>query len=147
MRFKLSLILLFFTFLNVFCQITKDAILGKWMATDKSVAVSVYKEGNSFRAKVIWFDERLGSGKPMNSRVDIYNPDISLRHRKIIGMDILEGLQFDTEKQRYENGKIYDASSGRIWDAYVEIKEGNHLCVRGFWKWPWIGKTLYFVRS
>ncbi len=137
---------MFSAFLNVFCQNTKDEILGKWMATDKSVEVNVYKEGNAFRAKVIWFDERLGGGSPLNSRVDIYNPDINLRHRKIIGMDILEGLHFNTENQRYENGKIYDGSSGRIWDANVEIKEGSRLCVRGFWKWTWIGKTLYFGR-
>lgn len=147
MRSKLSIILIIISFLNVFCQNKKDDILGKWVATDKSVAVNVYKEGNAFKAKVIWFDERLGSGSPMNSRVDSYNPDSNLRHRKIIGMDILEGLQFNSEKQRYENGKIYDASSGRVWDAYVEIKEGSRLCVRGFWKWPWIGKTLYFLRS
>lgn len=109
MRSKLSIILIITSFLNVFSQNKKDDILGKWMATDKSVAVNVYKEGTGFKAKVIWFDEKLGSGSPMNSRVDGYDPDSTLRHRKIIGMDILEGLQFNSEKQRYENGKIYDA--------------------------------------
>ena len=98
MRSKLSIILIITSFLNVFCQNKKDDILGKWMATDKSVAVNVYKEGNAFKAKVIWFDERLGSGSPMNSRVDSYNPDSNLRPRKIIGMDILKGLQFNSEK-------------------------------------------------
>ncbi|KQR93329.1 hypothetical protein ASG01_09025 [Chryseobacterium sp. Leaf180] len=136
-------------FLICFCgfgQRSKDDILGKWMATDKSVAVNVYLEGNSFRAKVIWFDERLSKGKPMNSRVDSENPDVKLRHNKIIGMDVLEGLNFNAKNQRWENGKIYDASTGRTWDASAELKNNGQMCVRGFWKWKFIGKTLCFAR-
>ncbi|WP_193812978.1 DUF2147 domain-containing protein [Kaistella flava (ex Peng et al. 2021)] len=121
-----------------------EDILGKWMATDKSVSVLVYKEGKAIRAKVLWFDEKLGNGQPINSRVDTRNPDPKLRNRKLIGMDILENLYFNTTKQRWENGKIYDASSGRTWDSYAEIKDDGQLIVRGFWKWQWIGKTLYF---
>ena len=137
---------LFLTFLNAFGQTSKDDILGKWMASDKSVAVNVYLDGNLFRAKVIWFDEQLGSGKPMNSRVDSENPNVRLRHTKIIGMDVLEGLSYNSKSQRWENGKIYDASSGRTWDSFAEIKENGQLCVRGYWKFKFIGKTLCFTR-
>ncbi|MFC6269721.1 DUF2147 domain-containing protein [Frigoriflavimonas asaccharolytica] len=98
-------------------QTKKDAVLGKWIATDKSVAVQVYRQGNDYQAKVIWFDERLGSGTPMNTRIDTHNPDEKLRSRKVIGMDILNGLSFNNENERWENGKIYDASSGRTWDT------------------------------
>lgn len=122
-------------FLNTQAQISKDEILGRWKATDKSVAVNIYKEGNNFKAKVIWFDERLGSGTPMNTRTDSHNPDVSLRNRKVIGMDILKNLRFNSENQRWENGKIYDASSGRTWDTFAEIKQDGQLFVRGFWKW------------
>ncbi|QOW09763.1 DUF2147 domain-containing protein [Kaistella flava (ex Peng et al. 2021)] len=129
---------------SVMGQTKMEDILGKWMATDKSVSVLVYKEGKAIRAKVLWFDEKLGNGQPINSRVDTRNPDPKLRNRKLIGMDILENLYFNTTKQRWENGKIYDASSGRTWDSYAEIKDDGQLIVRGFWKWQWIGKTLYF---
>lgn len=133
-------------FLNTSAQITKDDILGRWMAVDNSVAVNVYHEGNSFKAKVVWFDERLGSGTPMDSRRDSANPDPKLRHRKVIGMDILQDLNFNTKDKRWENGKIYDASSGRTWDTFAEIKKDGLLHVRGFWKFTWIGKTLNFRR-
>jgi uncharacterized protein (DUF2147 family) len=141
----ISLFLVLFS-TQIFAQTKKDDVLGKWISTDKSVAVQVYRQGNDFKAKVIWFDERLGSGTPMNSRHDTHNPDEKLRTRKVIGMDILNGLNFNSANQRWENGKIYDASSGRTWDTFAEINDDGKLYVRGFWKFSWIGKSLYFTR-
>ena len=144
--YKIATILFVFIFINISAQNSKENLLGRWMSTDKSVAVNVYEEGNSFKAKVIWFDERLGSGTPMNTRRDSHNPDIKLRNRKVIGMDILENLNYNAQDKRWENGKIYDASSGRTWDTFAEIKDNGELYVRGFWKFSWIGKSLYFKR-
>lgn len=139
---------LYFTifFMSINAQNKRDDILGKWMATDKSVAVQVYREGDDFKAKVIWFDKNLGSGTPIGTRVDSHNPDARLRNRKILGMDILEGLNYNADKKRWEAGKIYDASSGRTWDTYAEIQDDGKLSVRGFWKFKWIGKSIYFTR-
>lgn len=143
---KSFLLLSFLFYLNISGQISMDDILGKWMATDKSVAVHIYREGISFKAKVIWFDERLGSGTPMNTRVDSYNPNPKLRSTKVIGMDILEGLNYNSQKQQWENGKIYDASSGKTWDAFAEINDEGQMYVRGYWKWKYLGRSLYFTR-
>ena len=145
MQKAITLLFLIF-FLNINAQVSKDEILGRWMATDKSVAVNVYREGNSFKAKVIWFDERLGSGTPMNTRHDTHTPDVKMRSRKVIGMDILNNLEYNAEDNRWENGKIYDASSGRTWDTFAEIKKDGSMYVRGFWKFTWIGRTLNFKR-
>ena len=141
-----TLLFLFIISLCTNAQTKKDDVLGKWISTDKSVAVQVYKQGNDFKAKVIWFDERLGSGTPMNSRHDTHNPNENLRTRKVLGMDILNGLNYNSTNRRWENGKIYDASSGRTWDTFAEINEEGKLFVRGFWKVSWIGKSLYFTR-
>ena len=59
---------------------------------DNTVSVKVYKYNKEYRAKVVWFDERLGSGKPMNLRRDTQNLDPELQKRKVIGLEILEGL-------------------------------------------------------
>lgn len=140
--------LLAFLFLSLFtnAQTNEDDVLGRWISTDNKVAVNIYKNGNNFQAKVIWFNDKLGSGKPMNSRVDEDNPDPNLRTRKIIGMDILEGLSYNSKTHRWQNGKIYDASTGRTWDAYLEIQKNGELRVRGYWKFKWIGKTIHFRR-
>jgi uncharacterized protein (DUF2147 family) len=145
--FKPITLLFLFIFCSASSQISKETILGKWMATDKSVAVYVYKEGSQFRAKVLWFDERLGNGTPMNTRRDTHNPNEKLRTRKVIGMDILENLKFNQADNRWENGKIYDASSGRTWDTFAEIKKDGALYVRGYWKFTWIGKRFILKDS
>ena len=146
MMFKSSIFFLLFLCCTVKGQTKIDDILGNWMATDKSVKVQVYKESGTFKAKVIWYDVKLGSGKPMHAATDTRNPNEKLRNRKIIGMQVLDGLHFNASNQRWEKGKIYDASSGRTWDSYAEIKDNGELIVRGYWKWQWIGKTLHFER-
>lgn len=141
---KILFLFLFGFFLTFNAQSKGDQILGDWIATDNSVAVKVYKTNNQYQAKVVWFDEKLGSGKPMNSRYDSENPDPNLRTRKIIGMQILSGLQYNPKKNSWENGKIYDASSGRTWDSEIHISDHGTLKVRGYWKFKWIGKTMSF---
>ena len=62
---KNFIILFIFTFFWSQSQLKADDLLGNWIATDNSVAVKVYQINNEYRAKVLWFDEKLGSGKPM----------------------------------------------------------------------------------
>jgi uncharacterized protein (DUF2147 family) len=138
--------LLFFPFFTLHSQIKAEDLLGNWMATDNSVAVKVYEVNKVYRAKVLWFDENLGSKKPMSSRYDTANPDPQLQKRKIIGMEILEGLKFNTQTSSWEEGKIYDASSGRHWDSSITFAKDGTIKVRGYWKVKWIGKTLSFRR-
>ncbi len=143
---KSSFLFLLFFCCSITAQTKMDDILGKWMATDKSVKVQIYKEDGTFKAKVIWYDVRLGTGKPMHASVDSRNPNPKLKNRKVIGMEVLDGLHYNAAHHRWENGKIYDASSGRTWDSFVEIKDNGEMIVRGYWKWQWIGKTLHFER-
>ena len=147
MLIKNLILILYFCFFNLDAQSKSDAVLGKWLATDQSVAVEVYKQSGQYRAKVIWFDEKLGTGKPMHTRTDFENPDPHLRKRKILGMQVLEGLEYNSARKTWENGKIYDASSGRLWDSAAHITEDGLLKVRGYWKFKWIGKSLTFKRT
>lgn len=125
-------------------QITENAILGKWMADDKSVMVEIYKLGTEFHAKVLWFDERLGSGPPMNERRDVKNPNPALRNRKLIGMEVLSGLKYNPRNKCWEHGKIYEGVYGRTWDSMAFFNEKGMLKVRGYWKFEWIGKSIAF---
>ena len=105
MLIKNLTLILYFCFLNLGAQSKSDALLGKWLATDQSVAVEVYKQSGEYKAKVIWFDESLGSGKPMHTRTDFENPDPKLRSRKILGMEVLEGLVYNPKKRSGNMGK------------------------------------------
>ena len=121
-----------------------DDILGKWISGEKNLIVEVYKVGNEFKAKIIWFNDRDDKSQPMNVRRDFKNSDPRLRQRKIIGMEILQGLHFNENKGEWQNGNIYDAKNGHEWNAKINIIENKQLKVRGYWHFELIGQNLYF---
>ncbi len=143
---KISILLLLYFFTNFNAQSKADQILGDWISTDNSVAVKIFKIDDEYEAKIIWFNEKLGNKKPMHHRYDSANPNPKLRFRKIIGMEILNGLYYSIKSNTWENGKIYDASSGRTWDSAIDMMDNGSLKVRGYWKFKWIGKTMTFKR-
>ena len=142
--------ILFIFLFTIFAHISaksSDDLLGTWMSTDNSVKVQVYKMNNQFKAKVIWFNHLLSESKtPMNLSLDTNNPSPALRNRKILGMEILDGLQYNPKTQEWINGKIYDASCGRYWSSCAKLLDNGILKVRGFWKFEWIGKTISFKK-
>ncbi|MGY3053788.1 uncharacterized protein (DUF2147 family) [Pedobacter sp. UYEF25] len=148
---NVPIIALFICFFN--CQATNvetkkpaNLILGKWMSTQKNLIVEVYKEEGEFRAKVFWFSDKDNTSKPMASRVDWRNPDEHLRKRKLLGMDILKDLQYNSESKRWEDGLIYDPLTGREWSSVVYFDDQGELKVKGYWHFEFISKTLTFNR-
>ena len=144
---KIYAFIFLFSFSLFYTQTRGDRVLGTWLATDHSVAVGIFKSGSEYKAKILWFDPDLGSGTPLHTRLDHRNPKPELRKRKIIGMEILEGLVYNAKNQIWEKGKIYDASSGKFWDSSAHLTADGLLKVRGFWKFSWMGKSLTFKRT
>jgi uncharacterized protein (DUF2147 family) len=123
-----------------------EKIVGKWISTEKNVIVKVYKEGDEFKAKVVWFNDADDLSRPMKTRCDIHNPDKELRSKRILGMDVLENLKYNPETNRWEDGVIYDANSGRHWSSVVYFNNDGLLEVKGYWKFEFICKTILFRR-
>ena len=121
-----------------------DAILGQWMSTRRNVKVQVYKEGNEFRGRVTWFKDSDDPSKPMATRTDEHNPDPKLRQRKVLGMQVLSRLKYNLKTDRWENGRIYDAKTGRTWSSVAYLDEEGVLNVKGYWQFEFIGKTMRF---
>jgi uncharacterized protein (DUF2147 family) len=124
-----------------------DAIIGKWMnAEDNNLEVQVYKVGNEYKAKVVWFDDSDDKNKPMAVRCDTENPDKTLRNRKILGLEVLHGLVYNADEDEWQGGRIYDASTGKDWNAKAWITEDGCLKVRGFWHFEFLGRNMRFKK-
>jgi uncharacterized protein (DUF2147 family) len=132
--------------INTQAQNKQDAILGKWESAQKNLIVEVYKQDNAFKAKILWFYDEDDTITPIDERLDIKNPNKSLRSQKIIGLNVLSGLVYNAKQNRWVNGKIYDSSSGKTWDATVWLTDADTLNVRGFYIFRFLGKTLTFTR-
>ena len=101
-------------------------VIGKWKLEDGSAIVEVYQEGNVYNGKIVWLKNPTESdGTPA---VDSNNPDMSLRKRQILGLNMLHGLKKDGEK--YAGGKIYDPGNGKTYNCSMKV-EGDVLRVRG----------------
>jgi uncharacterized protein (DUF2147 family) len=124
-----------------------DVICGKWMTTTKNLTVQVYREGEAFKAKIVWFDDSDDKTRPMNLRLDRDNPDKALRTRKVLGMNVLEKLVYTPKTNSWEHGIIYDSLHGRYWDSAAYITPEGLLKVTGYWHFKFIGKTLTFIRQ
>lgn len=122
-----------------------DRICGKWMSSNKDIIVQVYKDGNGFKGKMVWF-KNIDNSKPMDEWTDKHNPNPALRNRKIIGMDILSTMTYVPQSDSWENGKIYDSQTGKEWSASVRISKEGALKVTGYWHLKFIGRTMSFMR-
>ena len=136
----------FFLPLKAKCYQSSNDILGTWISVKKNVIMDVYKVSDQFRAKILWFDDTDDLSRPRKTRKDINNPNKSLRNRLILGMDVLEGLNYNAEKHRWEDGKIYDPRSGRHWSSVVYFNDENQMEVKGYWKFEFLCQTMAFVR-
>lgn len=149
MKYILLVLLLYplYSFKNTASNAT-DAILGKWMnSEDNNLEVEVYKSGNEYKAKIIWFDDTDDKTRPMAVRCDTKNPDKTLRTRKIIGLEVMHGLVYNEDDDEWEDGRIYDASTGKEWNAKAWINKDGSLKVRGYWHLEFLGQNMCFKKN
>lgn len=122
-----------------------DQICGKWMSSENNLIVQVYREANEFKAKTIWFNDPTDN-RDINEYYDVKNPNPALKNRRLIGMTVLENLVYVPETKSWENGTIYDATTGRIWSSAVSMLTDGTIKVTGYWKFKFIGKSMMFKR-
>jgi uncharacterized protein (DUF2147 family) len=117
--------------------------VGQWITEKKDLIVEVYVTGSEYKARIVWF-----SGKhSVENMLDKKNPNPLLRTRKVLGMDVLEGLSYNESDKCWDNGYIYDATSGKTWSATARFdQQADKLTVRGYWGFEILGKSLKFQR-
>lgn len=111
-----------------------DKIIGVFWSPKKDAKIEIYKKGNTFSGKSIWVAA---------PRKDIENPNVSLRKREILGIEILSNFTYKNEE--YSNGFIYDPESGKTYNCKMSLN-GDKLKVRGYIGISLLGRTEIFER-
>jgi len=122
-----------------------NMVCGKWQLQDGKLIVQVYREGEEYKAKIVWFDDH-DDTKNLDYWKDDQNPDPALRSRKILGMNVLEKLTYNPTTNTWEDGMIYDAKHGKHWNSSASLTKAGLLKVKGYWHFKFMGKTLTFKR-
>jgi len=117
------LLFLILSFLNIQAQEPSDKIVGSWFNEDKTSKIEIYKAGETYSGKIVWLAEL--EKNPERKPKDKNNPNPELRTRNVLGMDIINGLQYSGGK--WINGTIYTPKRGIYADCKVELLSNGRL--------------------
>lgn len=123
-----------------------DSVLGVFLVPEKGNDAKVEFTKNAdgtYDCSIIWMESPIdpSTGKTW---CDIKNPDKSLRGRSCIGLKIIKGLKYDSEKKCWSGTKIYDPNRGIRANVHIVFGSDGRLCLRG--TVLGIGETVYWTR-
>ena len=124
-------------------QPDSGAITGIWLTAEGKARVQITRSGDVYSGKIIWLKEPDEDGKP---KVDKKNPDVHLRARPIIGLEIVYGFGFD-EDNEWTGGRVYDPESGNEYKAKMTLVDEKTLKLRGYILIPLLGRSEVWTRE
>ena len=110
-----------------------SAVEGRWLTQDGDGWISIALDGDSLTGKIA------GSppDRPSERTIDDRNPDPSLRNRRLDGLVIMSGFEYEGDGV-WKNGEIYDPNSGKTYRCTLTQIDQNTLRIRGF-----VGVSLF----
>lgn len=125
-------------------QSKNDGIIGNWFNEEQNTLIHIYEENGKYFGKIVWllkpFDE---NGNP---KTDPLNDDESLRNRPRMGMVIMYNFEYDGNNE-WDDGNIYDPSSGNEYSGSMKLTSSNKLDLRGYVGFSWLGRTTEWTRK
>ncbi len=119
-------------FVPLFLQAQANKIEGVWFNEEKTSTIDVTKVSDGkYQGQVNWLEEPNEFGAP---KLDKENGDPDLAKRPVMGMVIVKGFVYDTKKERWIEGSIYDPKNGKTYDCYAWFKDGDfdNLYIKGY---------------
>lgn len=117
-----------------------QSIVGKWRTVDDNTnqarsVVEIYEKEGKFYGKVL-----KTYPKPDEDPDPICNDcEDHRKGQKIIGMEIITDMKYDSKNGLYQKGEILDPENGNIYDCRLWLAEDGSLKVRGY--------LLFFYRT
>jgi uncharacterized protein (DUF2147 family) len=90
--------------------------------------------------------EKWVNGEPEK---DTENPDVKLRSRSRVGIQILSGLKYFADDKEWQGGTIYDPDNGKTYDCFAWFEnDTNTLKIKGYVAGiKWIGRSTVWTRT
>jgi uncharacterized protein (DUF2147 family) len=134
-----------------------EAVVGIWETAREDDGqwsrIEIYPcDELKYCGSIVWLSEPNvpaddGSEWAGGPKLDINNPDESLRDRPILGLELMHAFRFDDGK--WKDGRIYDPKSGKTYRAEMKLtNDGEGLALRGFVKIAFVkvGRTTNWTR-
>jgi uncharacterized protein (DUF2147 family) len=127
---------------NAYAQ-NADSIVGEWYTEGERSIVEIARCGDLYCGKIIWL--KVPKDEDGKDKVDVKNPDESMRGRPILGLPLLTDCTYKGAN-KWEGGKIYDPKNGKTYTCKMTL-EGNTLKVRGFVGFSLLGRTTVWTKK
>jgi uncharacterized protein (DUF2147 family) len=111
----------------------ETAIEGRWLTQEKDGWIRIMLVGDSLEGRIAGAPP----GSPSEREFDDRNPDPALRTRKLDGLTIMSGFEYDGDG-RWKNGTVYDPNSGKTYRCTLTLIDPGTLKIRGY-----IGVSLF----
>lgn len=113
---------------------------GYWLTENKRAVIHIEECVKGLCGSVFWIIEG-------GLQTDKFNEDESLRSRPICGLEILYGFRQDLDDPlEWDDGYIYKADDGDLYDANIEVIDHKTLELRGYVGISWFGSTQRWTR-
>ncbi|MGD0839162.1 MAG: DUF2147 domain-containing protein [Polyangia bacterium] len=121
-----------------------DAILGVWLTSAQDATITITRSGDSYVGHVSWLKRQHGAdGQPVR---DDHNPDVSLRQRPLMGLQILWGMRSKGDGE-YTDGQLYDPAHGKTYSGKAVLVSDHVLQLRGYVGISLFGRTETWTRK
>jgi uncharacterized protein (DUF2147 family) len=124
---------------------TAGSIEGLWLVENQQSYIRVERCGENLCARIVWMkDPTDETGQP---RLDLNNPDTSLRGRPIQGMNLLKEVPAEPDEDGlWSGGRIYDPRRGRYYRCTLWLDGPDRLRLRGYLGISLLGRTTRWTR-
>lgn len=127
----------------VFAQ--ADKVVGEYKCERNGIQskIKVFKYEDGYRAQVFWVDNlKMEDG---STRLDPKNPDVSKRNTRADQIVLISKVKFNG-KDSWDEGKIYDPTSGKVYSVTLSFKNDKTLKVRGYLGTPILGESMFWTK-
>ena len=138
MKFLLAIfVLTFFTVSNA----SASQIDGLWLTENKRavIAISACENGDPICGKIHWIIDG-------GMQVDEKNENPEFQNQPLCGLQILYGFKQNNANNEWNDGKIYKADDGDLYNANIKQINADTLRLRGYVGIPLFGKTQIWKR-
>ena len=126
-----------------------DAVLGKWTTLNGKSTVEIFTCGPKLCGKIVALKNPLytesSEGPVGTAKVDRKNPDLKLRARPLLELQIMEDF-VAAGNGAWGEGTIYDPDSGKTYRCKMKLTSSSQLEIRGYVGISLFGRTEIWTR-
>jgi uncharacterized protein (DUF2147 family) len=91
------------------------------------------------------YPEDSKDGVPGTPKLDRKNPDLSLKAKPILGLEIVHDFIYNGDG-KWVDGRVYDPKNGKTYRGKMTVVAPNQLDLLGFIGVPLLGRTTTWTK-